>query len=124
MLHTSIQALIPACCIYIHVHEFSNQSRHTVFIRITSFYLSLTGADYDDTIILKTFPPGTTSRVVIVSIIVIDDDINEIGQRFALVGELEPEIPDEFACFRVTFDEAECRGRVGATGIRIRDNDR
>ena len=53
-----------------------------------------------------------------------NDNINEIEQRFALVGELGPEIPDEFACFRVTFGEAECRGRVGATGIRIRDDDR
>ena len=53
-----------------------------------------------------------------------DDNINEIEQRFTFVGELGPEIPDEFGCFRVTFDDAECHGRVGATGIRIRDNDR
>ena len=55
---------------------------------------------------------------------IIDDDVNEIEQRFVLVGELGPEVPDEFACFQVTFGEAECRGRVGTTGIRIRDNER
>ena len=69
-------------------------------------------------------PPSTTSRVVSQDIRINNDNINEIEQHFALVGELGPEIPDEFACFRVTFGEVECRGRVGVTGIRIRDNDR
>ena len=58
------------------------------------------------------------------SIRIYNDSINEVEQLFALVGELGPEVPEEFACFRVTFGEAECRGRVGTTGIRIRDNDR
>ena len=53
-----------------------------------------------------------------------NDNISEIEQHFALVGVLGPEIPAEFACFRVTLGEAECHGKVGVTGIRIRDNDR
>ena len=80
--------------------------------------------DYDDMVFVKTIPPSTTSRVLSQEIRIEDDNINEIEQRFALVGELGPEVPEEFACFRVTFGEAECRGRVGTTGIRIRDNDR
>ena len=91
-----------------------------------SVHFSFTGLvnDYDDRIFIKTIPPSTTSRILSQDIRISDDDINEIEQHFALVGELGPEIPDEFTCFRVTFGEAECRGRVGATGIRIRDNDR
>ena len=75
-------------------------------------------------IFVRTIPPSSTSRIVSQVIRITDDNINEIEQRFTLVVELRSEIPDEFSCFRVTFGEAECRGRVGATGIRIRDNDR
>ena len=80
--------------------------------------------DYDDLVFVKTIPPSTSSRVISQDIRIEDDNINEIEQQFALVGELGPEVPEEFACFRVTFGEAECRGRVGTTRIRIRDNDR
>ena len=79
--------------------------------------------DYDDMVFVKTVPPSS-SQVLSLEIRIKDDDINEIEQRFALVGELGLEVPDEFTCFRVTFGEAVCRGRVGTTGIRIRDNDR
>ena len=42
------------------------------------------------------------------------------------MAELGPEVPAQFACFQVAFGDAVsvCRGRVGVTGIRIRDNDR
>ena len=80
--------------------------------------------DYDDMVFVKEIPSSTTSRVLSQEIRIEDDDINEIEQQFALVIELGPEVPEEFACFRVTFGEAECRSRVGTTGIRIRDNDR
>ena len=73
---------------------------------------------------VKEIAPSTTSRILSQVIRIEDDDINEIEQRFALIGELGLEVPEEFACFRVTFGEAVCRGRVGTTGIRIRDNDR
>ena len=80
--------------------------------------------DYDDRAFVKTIPPSTTSRVLSQNIRIKNDEINEVEQLFALVGELGSEVPEEFACFRVTFGEAVCRGRVGTTGIRIRDNDR
>ena len=97
--------------------------KHTVF-KIIAVHLSFTGIDYDDEIFIITVPPSTASRVLSQDIRVTDDNINEFEQLFTLVGELGPEVPDEFACFRLPFGEAECRGRVGATGIRIRDNDR
>ena len=98
------------------------QNQRTAFI-CALVHFSFTG-DYDDEIFVKTIPPSTTSRVLSQDILIENDNVNEIVQRFALVGELGPEIPDSFACFRVTFGEAECRGRVGAIGIRIGDNDR
>ena len=66
----------------------------------------------------------TVTRKIFQTIEIFEDNINEIEQRFVLVGELGPEVPENFTCFRVTFGEEECRGRKGTTGIRIRDNDR
>ena len=57
---------------------------------------------------------------------VIDDDIDEIDQSFAIVAELGPDVPDtpfNFSCFQITRG-TQCFGRRGATEIRITDNDR
>ena len=84
------------------------------------------GQDFDATIINKRIPPSSTTRQVTQNIVFFNDNINEIEQSFVLVAELGPEVPDQFACFQVAFGDAAsvCRGRVGVTGIRIRDNDR
>ena len=55
---------------------------------------------------------------------VIDDDINEIEQSFAIVAELGPDVPDRIACFQLQAGDSGCFGRRGATEIRITDNDR
>lgn len=55
---------------------------------------------------------------------VIDDDINEIEQSFAIVVEIGPDVPTNTACFQLNLGEGECLGRRGATDIRIIDNDR
>ena len=58
---------------------------------------------------------------------VIDDDIDEIEQSFAIVAEFGPdvtEVPFNFSCFQLQAGETECFGRRGATEIRITDNDR
>ena len=57
---------------------------------------------------------------------VIDDDINENEQSFAIVAELGPDVPDtpNFSCFQLQVGETECFGRRGATKITITDNDR
>ena len=64
---------------------------------------------------------------------VVDDDINEVKQSFALVAEIGPDVTDtcyvggiitECSCFQTEIGETECFGRSGATEIRITDNDR
>ena len=58
---------------------------------------------------------------------VIDDDIDEVEQSFAIVAELRPdvtEVPFNFSCFQLQPGEIECFGRRGVTEIRITDNDR
>ena len=52
-----------------------------------------------------------------------DDEINEIDQRFALVGVLGDDVPDRFACFQRRTGDSLCFGRTGATTIIIWDND-
>lgn len=54
---------------------------------------------------------------------VIDDNIFERVQSFALVAKLGPDVPEEFACFTTGFNDRECQGRIGATEIKIRDTD-
>ena len=54
---------------------------------------------------------------------VIDDDVNEIEQSFALVAVLGDDVPDNFACFQRQVGDTECFGRTGATEIKIVDND-
>ena len=58
---------------------------------------------------------------------VVDDEIDEIEQNFAILAELGPdvtEVPFNFSCFQLQAGEIECFGRRGATEIRITDNDR
>ena len=63
---------------------------------------------------------------------VVDDDINEVKQSFALVAEIGPDVTDtcyvngvitECSCFQTEIGETECLGRSGATEIKITDND-
>ena len=52
-----------------------------------------------------------------------NDEVAEIVQSFALVGELGDDVPEDFACFQRTQNDRECFGRTGATTIKIEDND-
>ena len=51
-----------------------------------------------------------------------NDEVDEIVQSFALVGELD-DVPEDFACFQRTPNDRECFGSIGATTIKIEDND-
>ena len=55
---------------------------------------------------------------------VVDDNIDEDEQSFAIVAEIGPDVPEKIKCFQFGVGEAGCRGRRGATEIRIYDNDR
>ena len=54
---------------------------------------------------------------------IIDDEVDEDEQSFAVVTEVGPDVPDGVTCFQTAHDEGECLGRQGATEIRIHDND-
>ena len=53
-----------------------------------------------------------------------DDEIDEFQQSFILVAEIGGEVPESFVCFqRQASGDTGCRGRAGATEIKILDND-
>ena len=64
---------------------------------------------------------------------IVDDNINEVEQSFALVATLGLDVTatcdvdgviSECSCFQTAVGVTECSGRNGATEIRIIDNDR
>ena len=79
-------------------------------------------ADFNTTSITITIPAGST-EYDIRNTFFFDDEINEIDQSFALVGELGDDVPDRFACFQRRTGDDLCFGRTGATTIKIEDND-
>ena len=55
---------------------------------------------------------------------IVDDDINEDEQSFAIVAEIEIEdVPENISCFQTTSDGGDCFGLKGAFEIQIGDND-
>ena len=58
--------------------------------------------------------------------LVVDDNVNEITQSFAVVGELGDDVRDSFARFQrqIGDEQGYAANRLGATRIRITDNDR
>ena len=55
---------------------------------------------------------------------IVNDNVDEDEQSFAVVAEIGRDISDEISCFQTLVGQAECFGRQGATQIRIVDNDR
>ena len=64
----------------------------------------------------------TRSFTLLKTFSVIDDNVNEIEQSFALIAELG-NVPESFVCFQRQVGDTECFGRRGATEIKIVDND-
>ena len=89
-------------------------------------YLSFADDDFSSAPFEVTIPAGTTTFVLPPDFEVEDDNVNEIEQYYALIGELGNDVTDRFACFqRRDRDERGCAaGRMDATTIRIFDNDR
>ena len=54
---------------------------------------------------------------------VIDDDIVEVEQFFALVAKLGEDVLDETSCFQIDYRQTECFGRYGAVELRIIDDE-
>ena len=94
--------------------------------------VALTGADFTNAPFTITIP-ATENRPFgpifediqqddpVLKFRVIDDNVNELEQSFALVAVLH-DVPERFACFRRSRSD-ECHGRTGATEIEIVDND-
>ena len=55
---------------------------------------------------------------------IVDDNIDEVEQSFAIVAEIGPDVPENISCFQTDAGTPVCHGRRGATKIRIFDNDR
>ena len=89
------------------------------------------------TLITVTVPAATTpdpqSYTIPIFFSVIDDDIDEVEQSFALVAEIGPDVTNtcyvdgvgvtECSCFQIQIGAIDCYGRYGATEIKIIDND-
>ena len=89
-------------------------------------FKSFADDDFSTELFIVTISAGTTTFVLPPNFTVVDDDVNETEQVYALIGELGDDVTDRFACFqRRDGDERGCAaGRTGATAIRIIDNDR
>ena len=89
-------------------------------------FLSFADDDFSSAPFEVIIPAGSSAFVLPPDFEVVDDDVNEIEQDYALIGELGDDVTDRFACFqRRIGDEQGCAaGRTGATKIEIFDNDR
>ena len=74
------------------------------------------GADFIDTSFTITVPASETERglytIPLPDVFVIDDDINENCQRFALVAQIGSDVPDSFTCFKKMVVESVVVGSV------------
>ena len=55
---------------------------------------------------------------------VVDDNINENDQIFAVIVEIGADVPEGTGCFLLQPGAIQCVGKGGATRVIIRDNDR
>ena len=102
------------------------------------FFYNLLGADFTNESFTVTVPAHTgfdiPTYTLPIFFSVVDDDINEVEQSFALVAEIGPDVTNtcyvdgvgvtECSCFQIQIGAIDCYGRRGATEIRITDNDR
>ena len=86
-------------------------------------HFSPTGADFSNEPVTVVVPPGSRTFTVPEFFTVVDDDIDEDEQSFAVVAEIGPDVPENISCFELGVGRRECFGRQGATEIRITDND-
>ena len=100
---------------YIHI-SFS-------LVVMTLFGVLLIGLDFRADSLVVTIPAMVKTFVIPEGVVaVVDDNINEIEQHFALVAVIGVDAPRQFVCFQAR--GAKCLGSSGATQIQIIDNDR
>ena len=90
--------------------------KYKYFLQFTFIYL---GNDFSNTSYMVTVPATEGTNVasgtftIPINFTIIDDDIDEIEQSFG------PDVPDNFTCFQIKEGDIKCRGRKGATQIKI-----
>ena len=82
------------------------------------------GADFSNEPVTVVVPAGSVTFTIPLFFTIVDDDIDEDEQSFAVVAEIGPDVPENISCFELGVGRRECFGRRGATEIRIDDNDR
>ena len=85
---------------------------------------NILGKDFSDTERTILIPGNSNMFRVPQFFTIVDDDITEVEQSFAIVAEIGPDVPENISCFQTGIGATECHGRRGATEIRITDNDR
>ena len=80
------------------------------------------GTDFNDTSTEVTIPADSVEFDIGSLVTIIDDNIDEDEQSFAVVFEIL-NAPENISCFQIQTEMAECSGNRGATKIRIIDND-
>ena len=89
-----------------------------------SFLYFLSGDDFTDEPLTITVPANRRRYTIQQFFDVVDDNIDEDRQSFAIVAEIGPDVPDGVSCFKIAEGETACFERRGAIQIRIIDNDR
>ena len=79
--------------------------------------------DFSDIPINIIVPADRTTFEIPTFFTINDDNIDEYDQSFAIVAEIGRDVPENISCFQTYVGHTECFGRLGATEIRITDND-
>ena len=79
--------------------------------------------DFSDTPINVTIPANSRSFTIPTFFTINDDNLDEDKQSFVIVAEIGPDVPDGVTWFQSPVSTGRL-GRLGATEIRIFDNDR
>ena len=82
------------------------------------------GDDFTNEPLTITVPANRRSYTIEQFFNISDDNIDEYEQSFAIVAEIGRDVPDGVSCFQTYVGETQCVARLGATEIRITDNDR
>ena len=81
------------------------------------------GDDFTNEPLTITIPANRRSYTIETFFNISDDNIDEDEQSFAIVAEIGRDVPDGVCCFQTAVGTTRCFGRLGATEIRITDND-
>ena len=82
-----------------------------------------TGDDFSTLSRIISVPANTNNLEIPQFFSIVDDNLDEDEQSFAIVAEIGRDVPDGLSCFQTAEGGTECHGRRGATEIRITDND-